>query len=83
MVKTVLDDVVRILQDVLRLEPRTHRMDQSTLLLGAVPELDSVAVVSVVTALEEHFGFVFDDDEIQGSSFESVGDLTALVESKL
>ena len=83
MAKSVVDEVVQILRDVLRLGARADGMDASTLLLGAIPEMDSMAVVSVVTALEEHFGFAFDDDEIQGSSFESIGQLAALVESKL
>lgn len=83
LAKSVVEEVVQILRDALRLGARADGMDASTLLLGAIPEMDSMAVVSVVTALEEHFGFTFDDDEIQGSSFESVGSLAALVESKL
>lgn len=83
MAKSVVDEVVQILRNVLRLGSRADGMSASTLLLGAIPEMDSMAVVSVVTALEEHFGFAFDDDEIRGESFESVGNLAALVESKL
>jgi acyl carrier protein len=33
--------------------------------------------------LEEHFGFVVDDDEIDASVFETVGSLVAFVEGKL
>lgn len=80
---TVQDDVIRILKDVLRLGPRVDGMTATTPLLGAIPEMDSMAVVAVVTALEEHFGLGLEDDEITGDSFETVGSLVALVESKL
>ena len=83
MASSVLEDVVRILKDVLRLGPGAEGMEASTALLGAIPEMDSMAVVSVVTALEEHFDLAFADDEITGESFETVGSLVALVESKL
>jgi acyl carrier protein len=78
-----VQELVQILRDVLRLGTRADRMDASTPLLGGLPEFDSMAVVSVVTALEEHFGFAFDDDEIRGEAFETVGSLAALVEAKL
>lgn len=52
-------------------------------LLGAIPEFDSMAVVSIITALEDRFGFVVDDDEIDASIFETVGSLVAFVETKI
>lgn len=55
----------------------------STPLLGAVPELDSMAVVNILTALEEHFGFRIGDDEISGAVFRSFGDLCGFVAGKL
>jgi len=58
-------------------------MNARSPLLGAVPELDSMAVLSIITALEEHFGFSVDDDEIDGSTFATVGTLTAFVDGKL
>jgi acyl carrier protein len=51
--------------------------------MGSVAELDSMAVVSILTALEDRFGFVVDDDEIDGRTFASVASLTAFVKSKL
>jgi len=54
-----------------------------TPLLGAIPELDSMAVVGVINLLEERFGIVVEDDEIDGATFESVGSLVAFVKEKL
>jgi acyl carrier protein len=48
-----------------------------------VPELDSMAVASVLTSLEERFGFTIHDDEIDGSTFETVGSLVSYVRGKL
>jgi acyl carrier protein len=58
-------------------------MDASTPLLGAIPELDSMAVVHVITALEEHFGISVADDEIGATAFATLGTLSAFVEQKL
>jgi len=54
-----------------------------TPLLGAVPELDSMAVVAILTMIEERFGLIVEDDEVDGSVFASVGSLSHFVESKL
>ena len=75
-------EVLRVLDDVLSLKGRTASFSDTTLLLGNVPELDSMAVASVITALEERFGFAIDDDELSGATFENVGRLVAFVESK-
>ena len=77
-----IDDVKRILADVLSLGDTTGLTEQSPL-LGSIPELDSMAVVNLIGALEEHFGFVIDDDEISATTFETLGSLTAFVEQKM
>ena len=42
-----------------------------------------MAVVNIITALEEHFGIAVDDDEISAEAFETLGSLTRFVEQKL
>jgi acyl carrier protein len=42
-----------------------------------------MAVVSVLTKLEDHFGFTIDDDEIGGQIFSTLGSLSRFVDSKL
>jgi len=54
-----------------------------TRLLGVLPELDSMAVVGVLTSLEERFGFVIADDEIDGAAFATLGSLIDFVERKV
>lgn len=78
-----IEAVKRVLGDTLQLGDRAERLDASTGLLGSLPELDSMAVVNVITALEDAFGIVVEDDEISADNFETVGTLTAFVELKL
>nr|WP_295080098.1 phosphopantetheine-binding protein [uncultured Roseateles sp.] len=75
--------VLRILDEVLSLNGRSSAFTRNTLLLGALPELDSMAVVSLLTALEEQLGIVVADDEIDGATFASVGSLIDFVAAKL
>jgi acyl carrier protein len=42
-----------------------------------------MAVVTLITALEEHFGLVVEDDEISATTFETLGTLVRFVEDKL
>jgi acyl carrier protein len=77
------EDVRNILADVLALGERKASLDQDTALMGSLPELDSMAVVNVLTALEEHFGITIEDDEISAATFETLGSLTRFVEQKM
>lgn len=74
-------ELLHLLDDVLSLKGRALGFDADTALLGSMPELDSMAVVSVITAIEERFGVGIADDEIDGAVFASVGSLVEFVES--
>ncbi|ABB73583.1 acyl carrier protein [Nitrosospira multiformis] len=78
-----IEEVRNILSDVLSLGERRNSLNADSPLLGAIPELDSMAVVNVITALEDHFDITVDDDEISAKTFETVGSLTQFVEQKL
>ena len=78
-----LQEVTNILAEVLSLGDRKNSLKADSILLGNIPELDSMAVVNVITALEDHFGITVDDDEISAQTFETVGTLTGFVEQKL
>jgi acyl carrier protein len=80
---SVEQDVLAVLDEVLSLGGRAAQFQRSTPLLGAIPELDSMAVVTLITTLEERFGLVVDDDDIDGQTFESVGSLCDFVQGKL
>jgi acyl carrier protein len=76
-------EVLKVLDEVLSLNGRAVAMSRDAALLGAIPELDSMAVVAVITTLEDRFGITVADDELDGSSFATVGALTDFVAAKL
>ena len=78
-----LPEVLLVLDETLSLGGRGMQMTRDTHLLGAIPELDSMAVVTVITRLEEQFGIVVDDDDIDGATFATVGSLVSFVGGKL
>jgi acyl carrier protein len=79
----VLNEVKNILADTLSLGSRKTNFTAASVLLGSVPELDSMAVVNVIAALEDTFGISVADDEISADTFATVGSLAAFVEQKL
>jgi len=79
----IAQEVLRVVDEVLSLNGRTAAFSRNTPLLGAVPELDSMAVITLITTLEDQFGLVVDDDDIDGATFATVGSLTDFVSGKL
>lgn len=79
----VTQEVLRVLDEVLSLNGRSAAFTRDTPLLGAIPELDSMAVVSLITSLEDQFGMVVDDDDIDGATFATVGSLADFVSGKV
>ena len=77
------DEVRTIVATALQLGERAQSLTRSSHLLGAIPEFDSMAVVTVINALEESYGFTVDDDEIEAATFETFGTLCEFVEHKL
>ncbi len=73
------EQVKTVLTEVLGLGQRGSALKTDTALLGALPELDSMAVATVLTALEESFDLVIDDGDLSAETFETVGSLTAFV----
>jgi acyl carrier protein len=79
----VTDGIKRVLRETLQLGDRVEGFDESTALFGSIPEFDSMAVVTVVTGLEEEFDIEIDDDDITAEMFETVGSLARFISEKL
>ena len=75
-----LEQLKTLLADILELD--TSEFDKDTDLLGDLPEFDSMAVIKVITAMEEIFGIDVDDDDIDASMFETVGTLLDYIEDQ-
>ena len=79
----MIEDVKRILRDALQLGDRAAKLTAASPLLGAVPEFDSMAVVTVITMIEEQYGFTVNDDEVSAAVFETVGSLAEFIRGKV
>ncbi|ACX96389.1 acyl carrier protein [Halothiobacillus neapolitanus] len=79
----IFDDVRQTVISTLGLDVQSARLTADSPLLGALPELDSMGVVLLLTALEDHFDLVLSDDEIDSAWFETLGTLTLAIESRL
>lgn len=75
--------IKKILSEVLELGDRFDSMTVDTILLGNIPELDSVAVVTIILTLEKNFSISISDDEVSAKTFETLGTLANFVEKKL
>ena len=72
-----------LLVDVLGLKAeRIARFDEATALFGALPEFDSMAVATLLTGIEERFGVLIEDDDVDAEDFASFGTLLAFVRRK-
>ena len=72
-----------LLRDVLSLsQERADAFEADTPLFGALPELDSMAVATLLTEIEDRFDIVIDDDEVDGEMLETFGALLAFIEAK-
>ena len=58
---------------------RVAGFDADTALFGALPELDSMAVATLLTDLEDRLEIMIDDDDIDAETFETYGNLLAFV----
>ena len=78
-----LAGVVEVLTRTLGIEDRAGSITRDTGLFGELAELDSLGVVELAAALEDHFDIVIDDDDFTGEVFQSVGTLTDFVDGRL
>ncbi len=71
------------LSDILGIDAdRVATFDHSTKLFGELPELDSMAVATVLTELEDRLAISIDDDELDIEVFETFGNLSKFLRMK-
>lgn len=79
----VTEKLKGVLRDTLQLGPKAAALTPASGLLGSLPEFDSMAVVGVLTMIEEEFGITIADDEVSADVFETLGSLAAFVSAKV
>jgi acyl carrier protein len=75
-----LERVKVVIVKTLKIQDRAHTLEASTELFGSLPELDSMAVVTLAVNLEREFDFEIDDEDFTGEVFETIGTLAEFVE---
>lgn len=78
---STLDEVKVLVAETLGITDRLDSLDESTLLVGSLPELDSLGVAQLVAEIEERFGFEIDFSDITIEMFETLGTLAAFVDA--
>lgn len=71
-----------VIKNALQLE-EVDSWHEHTQILGAIPEFDSMAIVTVLTMIEENYGILIEDDEISAEVFETLGSLITFTNAKL
>lgn len=71
-----------VVTTLLGIEDRAATLQPSTPLFGSIPELDSMAVLELISELEVRFGIEVREEEVTGDVFDTLGSLTDYVESK-
>jgi acyl carrier protein len=77
-----IDEVKAVLVDTLGIEDRADAIDGATQLIGALPELDSLAVMELVLALEDRFAITVEGEDVTADVFETLGSLAAFIDGK-
>ncbi|MFD2167318.1 acyl carrier protein [Thalassotalea euphylliae] len=75
-------EIKELIQESLQLD-EVADWDADTEILGAIPEFDSMAIVTVLTLAEENYGIVIEDDEVSADVFETLGSLTTFLSEKI
>jgi acyl carrier protein len=81
--KIISNDIINIIRSVLHLDRSCYDLTSDTRLFGSIPEFDSMAVIAVISAIEENYNIRFLDDEIDAGIFETIGTLIEFVSNKL
>jgi acyl carrier protein len=80
---TTIENVKILLIETLGLAIRPESMTAKSPLLNSIPELDSMAIVTLMDAIEKKFQIKLEDDDITGEVFETVESLAILIECKV
>ena len=75
-------EIKTLLKEVLQVDDAGN-WQSDTEILGAVAEFDSMAIVTILTQIEENYGIMIEDDEVSAEVFETLGSLVAFIEEKI
>lgn len=75
-------EIKTLLKETLQLD-EVDSWDEDTEILGSIPEFDSMAIVTILTMVEENYGIMIEDDEVSAEVFETLGSLVNFISEKV
>jgi len=75
-------EIKTLLKETLQLD-EVDSWDEDTEILGSIPEFDSMAIVTILTMVEENYGIMIEDDEVSAEVFETLGSLVSFISEKV
>jgi acyl carrier protein len=77
---TLTDELIQALTRAVGAAALPHSLTPDTPLLGAIPELDSMALLALITEIESMLRLTIPDDAVSAEAFATLGSLGAWVE---
>jgi acyl carrier protein len=81
--QATFEEVKAVVVATLDIRDRAGDLVPDSDLLGSLPELDSLAVVQLLVALQDRFGIEIEADEVVSDMFETLAQLTAFIDAKV
>lgn len=75
-----MDKLKQLLANVLNID--TVSFDNNTALLGNIPELDSMAIMTLLVEIEQEYDIAIDSADLSAELFETFGSLLNFVDGQ-
>jgi len=79
---SLLNEIKVLLKETLQLD-EVDSWQEDTEILGSIAEFDSMAIVTILTSVEDSYGIFIEDDEVSAEVFETLGSLVEFVTEKV
>jgi len=76
---SLLNEIKTLLKETLQLD-EVDSWQEDTEILGSVAEFDSMAIVTILTSVEDNYGIYIEDDEVSAEVFETLGGFVLFVQ---
>ena len=79
----IIGTLKSVLVDDMHSKVERDQIDSSTALMDGGLDLDSVAIVELIGAVEDRFGIQFDDSDLRMTTFQDVNSLAQVIAKRL
>lgn len=79
---SLINEIKVLLKETLQLD-EVDSWQEDTEILGSIAEFDSMAIVTILTSVEDSYGIFIEDDEVSAEVFETLGSLVEFIAEKV